>query len=101
MQSPVDLYERKDHGILMEPVLGDLKKGIFSIELWKNTFFDAFSLLCPMRAKGHECGCLPVLARMVRTNVCARFLLPFCHFSIYDFSFYLISFYSSNKTTIV
>ncbi|MCI15209.1 hypothetical protein A2U01_0036345, partial [Trifolium medium] len=28
-------------------------------------FQDAFQRLCPVRAGGHECGCLPVMARMV------------------------------------
>ncbi|CAH1432287.1 unnamed protein product [Lactuca virosa] len=39
--------------------------GDFSINLWQNAFHDAFKRLCPVRARGHECGCLPFLARMV------------------------------------
>lgn len=45
--------------------LGDHEQGNFSIELWKKAFKDACQRLCPARAGGHECGCLPVLARLV------------------------------------
>lgn len=45
--------------------LGDQEQGNFSIELWKKAFTDACERLCPIRAGGHECGCLPVMARMV------------------------------------
>lgn len=37
----------------------------FSLDLWKKAFEDACERLCPVRAGGHECGCLPVLARLV------------------------------------
>ncbi|THG01982.1 hypothetical protein TEA_002548 [Camellia sinensis var. sinensis] len=46
-------------------VLGDQEQGSFSIELWKKAFKDACERLCPIRAGGHECGCLPMLARLV------------------------------------
>lgn len=66
MQSPVeDLYKVKSSGRLMGPALGDQWQGSFSINLWKSAFMEAFQRLCPVRAGGHECGCLPVLARMV------------------------------------
>ncbi|XP_049936680.1 uncharacterized protein LOC116265265 [Nymphaea colorata] len=39
--------------------------GSFSISLWKKAFQDAFERLCPVRAAGHECGCLPLLAKLV------------------------------------
>ena len=45
--------------------IGDHEQGNFSIELWKKAFKDACQRLCPARAGGHECGCLPVLARLV------------------------------------
>ncbi|XP_065850619.1 uncharacterized protein [Euphorbia lathyris] len=35
-----------------------------SLELWKNAFKDACERLCPVRAGGHDCGCLPELARL-------------------------------------
>ena len=41
------------------------KQGSFSTSLWNNAFREALQRLCPVRGAGHECGCLPVLARMV------------------------------------
>ena len=41
------------------------KQGAFSISLWNSAFREALQRLCPVRGAGHECGCLPVLARMV------------------------------------
>lgn len=40
-------------------------QGNISLEHWKKAFKDACERLCPLRAGGHECGCLPVLARLV------------------------------------
>ncbi|XP_028787240.1 uncharacterized protein LOC114743214 isoform X1 [Neltuma alba] len=57
---------------LLGPSLGDQKQGSFSINLWRNAFQDAFQGLCPVRAAGHECGCLPVLARMVMEQCIGR-----------------------------
>lgn len=66
MQSPLEeLYTQKNFGKLLGPVLGDQQQGSLSINLWISAFHDAFSRLCPVRAGGHECGCLPVLARKV------------------------------------
>ncbi|XP_025886910.1 uncharacterized protein [Solanum lycopersicum] len=45
--------------------LGDQEQGNFSIELWKKAFKDACERLCPVRAGGHECGCLPLPARLI------------------------------------
>ena len=45
--------------------LGDAEQGNFAVDLWKKAFKDACERLCPIRAGGHECGCLPVLARLV------------------------------------
>lgn len=36
-----------------------------SMELWKLAFNDAYEKICPVRAGGHDCGCLPVLSRVV------------------------------------
>lgn len=47
--------------------LGDQEQGSFSVDLWKKAFQDACERLCPTRAGGHECGCSPVLARLVIT----------------------------------
>lgn len=52
-------------GKLLGPASGKQQQGNFSINLWRIAFHDAFKRLCPVRAGGHDCGCLPVLARMV------------------------------------
>lgn len=73
MQSPMeDLYNTKSIGRVTGPALGDQQQGSFSINLWRHAFQDAFQRLCPVRAGGHECGCLPVLARMVMEQCVAR-----------------------------
>lgn len=43
-----------------------------SLELWKNAFKDACERLCPVRGGGHECGCLPVLAKLIMEQCVAR-----------------------------
>ncbi|WOL12059.1 hypothetical protein Cni_G20823 [Canna indica] len=73
MQSPVeDLYTPRSLGKLLGPALGDQQQGSFSISLWKSAFHDAFSRICPVRAGGHECGCLPALAKKVMEQCVAR-----------------------------
>jgi len=77
MVSPVeDLIDQKGMERLLSPTLGDHLQGTFSVELWKNAFQGAFQRLCPVRAAGHKCGCLPILARMV-CDLC-----PFCLVSV-------------------
>lgn len=46
------------------------EQGTYSLDLWKKAFRDAFERLCPVRAGGHECGCLHMLARLVSS--CAQ-----------------------------
>ncbi|XP_076958436.1 uncharacterized protein LOC143634166 [Bidens hawaiensis] len=58
-------------GKLLGPTSGK-QQGNFSINLWRIAFHDAFKRLCPVRAGGHDCGCLPVLARMVMEQCIAR-----------------------------
>ncbi|XP_017235719.1 uncharacterized protein LOC108209366 [Daucus carota subsp. sativus] len=53
-------------------ILRDQEQGNNSIELWKRAFKDACERLCPIRAGGHECGCLPVLARLVMEQLVSR-----------------------------
>ncbi|KAM4091228.1 hypothetical protein ACJW30_09G122000 [Castanea mollissima] len=73
MQSPSEnMSTNKNGGRLLGPTLGDQQQGSFSINLWKKAFQDAFQRLCPVRAGGHGCGCLPVLARMVMEQCVAR-----------------------------
>ncbi|CAL1391488.1 unnamed protein product [Linum trigynum] len=50
----------------------DQAQGNFSLELWKNAFKDACERLCPVRAGGHDCGCLPELARQVMEQCVSR-----------------------------
>nr|KYP38065.1 hypothetical protein KK1_040712 [Cajanus cajan] len=52
--------------------VGDPDQGSFSIDLWKRAFKDACDRLCPIRAGGHECGCLPVIARLVMEQLVSR-----------------------------
>ncbi|CAM8970776.1 unnamed protein product [Rhodiola kirilowii] len=54
------------------PLLGDQQHGSFSNNLWQKAFEEAFQRLCPVRAEGHECGCLPVLVKMVMKQCVAR-----------------------------
>ncbi|KDP37358.1 hypothetical protein JCGZ_06812 [Jatropha curcas] len=73
MQSPSgSLSSNKSFGRLLGPALGDQQQGSFSVNLWKNAFRDASQRLCPVRAGGHECGCLPIIARMVMEQCVAR-----------------------------
>ncbi|OAP01348.1 hypothetical protein AXX17_AT3G52370 [Arabidopsis thaliana] len=66
MQSPENGGKTKEH------ILGDIEQGSFSISLWKNAFKVTLSRLCPMRGARHECGCLPILAKMVMEKCIAR-----------------------------
>ncbi|XWS59189.1 hypothetical protein CRYUN_Cryun08bG0100500 [Craigia yunnanensis] len=73
MQPPLEgSSASKTIGTLLGPALGDQQQGSFSIDLWKNAFQDAFQRICPVRAGGHECGCLPFIARMVMEQCVAR-----------------------------
>lgn len=65
MQTPVEDLSTPKIGMLLGHSLVDQQHGNFSIDLWKTAFLDAFSRICPLRAGGHECGCLPVLAKLV------------------------------------
>ncbi|XP_022857314.1 uncharacterized protein LOC111378362 isoform X2 [Olea europaea var. sylvestris] len=52
--------------------LGDHEQGNFSTELWKKAFKDACERLCPIRAGGHDCGCLSVLSRLAMEQLVDR-----------------------------
>lgn len=68
---------------------GDREQGSLSVELWKKAFKDACERLCPVRAAGHECACLSVLARLVFI-VYIKLLI-----NSYSYSFgFLLTFYS-------
>ncbi|XP_047324161.1 uncharacterized protein LOC124927741 isoform X2 [Impatiens glandulifera] len=53
-------------------VLGGEEQGNSSIELWRKAFKDAGERLCPIRAGGHECACLPVISRLVMEQLVNR-----------------------------
>ncbi|KAL6844786.1 hypothetical protein ACP4OV_025445 [Aristida adscensionis] len=72
MQTPVEDLSTPKIGRLLDSSLGDQQHGIFSIDIWKTAFHDAFSRVCPIRAARHECGCLPVLAKLVMEHCVAR-----------------------------
>ena len=52
---------------------GDHEQVNSSLELWKKAFKEACERLCPLRAGGHECGCLPVLAKLVSYLISSYF----------------------------
>ncbi|KAG2584895.1 uncharacterized protein LOC120712782 [Panicum virgatum] len=72
MQTPAEGSSTPKAGRVSGPALGDQQQGTFSVNLWKAAFHDAFSRMCPLRAGGHECGCLPVLAKLVMEQCVAR-----------------------------
>lgn len=47
------------------PELGDSRQGTVSVEVWKKAILEALRRLCPVRGAGHDCGCLPMLIKMV------------------------------------
>ncbi|XP_076905737.1 uncharacterized protein LOC143561577 isoform X1 [Bidens hawaiensis] len=70
MQSTAAINSKKSSG--SKNGLGNQQGNNFSIELWKKAFRDACERLCPTRAGGHECGCLPVLPRLVMEQLVDR-----------------------------
>ncbi|XP_049346118.1 uncharacterized protein LOC125810686 isoform X2 [Solanum verrucosum] len=46
--------------------------GSYSSELWKKAFKDACERICPVRAGGHECGCLRFLSKLIMEQCVAR-----------------------------
>ncbi|KAK3036470.1 hypothetical protein RJ639_030069 [Escallonia herrerae] len=50
----------------------DQKQGNFSLEHWEKAFRDACERICPVRAAGHECGCLPILLRLIMEQCVTR-----------------------------
>ncbi|KAE8710048.1 F28J7.14 protein, putative isoform 1 [Hibiscus syriacus] len=44
----------------------------FSLDHWKKAFKDACEKLCPVRAAGHECGCLCLLSKLIMEQCVAR-----------------------------
>jgi hypothetical protein len=61
-EKPKDVSKREK---AVNPDLEDIKQGSISVEIWKKAFLDAYERLCPVRRLGVECGCLPMLNKMV------------------------------------
>ncbi|KAK8937809.1 hypothetical protein KSP40_PGU013582 [Platanthera guangdongensis] len=55
-----------------ESSLGKKTQTSCSLEIWKIAFQDACEMLCPVRAEGHECGCLPMLAKQIMEQCVSR-----------------------------
>ncbi|MQM20763.1 hypothetical protein Taro_053791 [Colocasia esculenta] len=55
-----------------KPTAANQQQANFSTDLWKKAFKDACERLCPVRAGGHECGCLPLLPRLIMEQCVAR-----------------------------
>ncbi|CAO1940564.1 unnamed protein product [Urochloa humidicola] len=72
MQTPAEGSSTPKAGRVLGPALGNQQQGTFSVNLWKAAFYDSFSRMCPLRAGGHECSCLPVLAKLVMEQCVAR-----------------------------
>ncbi|KAM3258328.1 hypothetical protein ACQJBY_050222 [Aegilops geniculata] len=72
MQTPVEDSSTPSIGKPLGHSSADQHQSTFSIDLWKTAFCDAFSRICPLRAGGHECGCLPVLAKLVMEQCVGR-----------------------------
>ena len=58
----------------------DQEWGNLSLDIWKNAFREACERLCPIRAGGHECGCLSVLPKLV--GLSSSFILSFYFFRL-------------------
>ncbi|KAL1564297.1 hypothetical protein AAHA92_06655 [Salvia divinorum] len=48
------------------------QQGNFSVKLWKKAFKDACERICPVRGGGHDCGCLPMLSKLIMEQLVAR-----------------------------
>lgn len=45
--------------------LGDGRQGNISVEIWKKALLKVYGRVCPVRAAGHDCGCLQSLITLV------------------------------------
>ncbi|CAN4116503.1 unnamed protein product [Withania somnifera] len=48
------------------------ERGSISLDLWKKALRDACERICPIRAGGHECGCLHLLSKLIMEQCVAR-----------------------------
>ncbi|KAE9619867.1 hypothetical protein Lal_00040285 [Lupinus albus] len=61
---------RKSYGRITSS--SDHEQGNLSLNIWKNAFREACGRICPIRAEGHDCGCLPMLPRLIMEQCVAR-----------------------------
>jgi len=57
---------KKSYGRII--VVGNQQQATISMDIWKKAFKEASERLCPVRAAGHECGCLPMLTKLVSSK---------------------------------
>ncbi|KAM0825410.1 hypothetical protein ACQ4PT_069580 [Festuca glaucescens] len=69
-ESKTGLNPKKRYGKIT--VVGNQQQATLSIDIWKKAFKQASEKICPVRAAGHECGCLPVLAKLAMEQCIAR-----------------------------
>ncbi|KAF7071357.1 hypothetical protein CFC21_076692 [Triticum aestivum] len=62
-KSKTGLNAKKCYGRIT--VVGNQQQATLSIDIWKKAFKQASEKICPVRAAGHECGCLPMLAKLI------------------------------------
>lgn len=69
-KSMTGLNAKKCYGRIT--VVGNQQQATLSIDIWKKAFKQASEKICPVRAAGHECGCLPMLAKLLMEQCIAR-----------------------------
>ncbi|KAF9595363.1 hypothetical protein IFM89_000281 [Coptis chinensis] len=72
MQSASGIYKARKKQNHESNQLGDQERVNFSLELWKKAIEDAYEKLCPVRAGGHDCVCLPALGRLILVECVGR-----------------------------
>ncbi|MED6157881.1 hypothetical protein PIB30_027546 [Stylosanthes scabra] len=48
------------------------REGNLALDIWKKAFKETCERLCPIRSAGHECGCLPIIRRLIMEQCVAR-----------------------------
>lgn len=69
-ESKTGLNLKKRYGKIT--AVGNQQQATLSIDIWNKAFKQASEKICPVRAAGHECGCLPVLAKLAMEQCIAR-----------------------------
>lgn len=69
----------------------DQMQANLSLEHWKRAFTEARERVCPARAGGHACGCLPVLDRLVHLLLLLFFhLFPSPGMLVQEYNTYVV-----------